>query len=105
MAMRGLRQAQQAVLWGCLGLFSTCPLFDTRSNTLPLQFGMSVDAASAALEVPLIRVAGRGGSDVYYAERSTAIPSFYTYDRHLWLEFRRGRLTGWHNDWQRTGWW
>ena len=103
--MGAWRLARKAVVWGCLGIFSTCPLFDTRSNTLPLQFGMSVEAASAALEVPLARVRGHDGSEIYYAERTSQIPSFYTYDRYLWLQFRHGRLTGWHNDWQRTGLW
>jgi hypothetical protein len=103
--MSVLRQVRQAVVWGCIGLFSTCPYFDTRSNALPLQFGMSPDAAAAALAVPLTYVSGRNGSEIFYAERPTAIPSFFTYDRYLWLQFRRGKLTGWHNDWQRAGLW
>jgi len=103
--MRALSQVRQAVVWGCVGLFSSCPFFDPRSNNAPLQYGMTVEAAATALEVPLAYVSGRNGSEIYYAERSAGMPAFYTYDRSLWLQFRRGRLTGWHNDWQRTGLW
>jgi hypothetical protein len=103
--MRGTRQARQAVVWGCIGFISTCPFLDTRSNTLPLEFGMSPEAAATALSVPLMRVSGRGGSDIYYAARPTSIPGPFTYDRYLWLQFRNGRLSGWHNDYQRTGLW
>jgi hypothetical protein len=105
LSMRTWRQARQAVVWGCLGVFSSCPYFDVRSNALPLQFGMTPDAASAALSAPLTYVSGRKGSEVFYAERTTAIPSFFTYDRQVWLQFRNGHLTGWHNDWRRTGLW
>jgi hypothetical protein len=103
--MRVSRQVRQAVVWGCLGLFSSCPFFDVRSNALPLAFGMTPDQAAAALDVPLTYMSGRNGSEIFYADRTSAIPSFYTYDRYLWLQFRRGHLTGWHNDWQRVGAW
>jgi hypothetical protein len=103
--MRISRHVQQGVVWICLGLFSSCPFFDMRSNTLPLQFGMTPDQAAAALDVPLTHVKGRDGSEIFYAQRTSAIPSFFTDDRYLWLQFRRGRLTGWHNDWQRVGPW
>jgi hypothetical protein len=97
-------QVRQAAVWGCIGFFSTCPNFDTSSNTVPLQFGMTPEAAAAALEVPLAHVAGRKGSEIFYAERPTSIPGwFVSYDRQLWLEFRNGHLTGWHNDWRRSG--
>jgi hypothetical protein len=99
------RQLRQAVVWGCVGWFSTCPFFDIRSNTVPLQFGMTPEAAATALAVPLTLVSGHNGSEVYFAERPTSIPSLETYDRQLWLQFRNGHLTGWRNDWRRVGLW
>jgi hypothetical protein len=100
-----MRQFRQAVVWGCIGFFSSCPYFDLGSNALPLAFGMTPEAASAALELPLARVSGRRGSEIYYAERTTLTTGFYARDRHLWLLFRNGRLTGWKNDWDRPAAW
>jgi hypothetical protein len=99
--MRYMHQVRRAVVWGCVGWFSTCPFFDTRSNTLPLQFGMTPEDAATALDAPLAYVSGRKGSEVFYAERPASIPGFVAYDRQLWLQFRNGHLTGWHNDWRR----
>ena len=55
--------------------------------------------------VPLVHVSGSAGNEVYYAERSTQIPSLFTYDHQLWLQFRNGKLTGWKNDGKRAGPW
>lgn len=98
-------QFRQAVVWGCIGWLSTCPYFDLRSNALPLAFGMTPATASAALELPLKRVSGGGGSEIYYAERTTVWTGWYGTDRHLWLQFRHGRLTGWMDNWDRPAGW
>jgi hypothetical protein len=37
--------------------------------------------------------------------RSTLIPSLFTYDNQLWLQFRNGKLTGWKSDYKRGGPW
>jgi hypothetical protein len=55
--------------------------------------------------VPIVHVSGSAGNEVYYAERSTLIPSLFSNDRQLWLQFRNGRLTAWKNDWKRSGPW
>ncbi len=99
--MRQWRQWRQAVVWGCVAWFSTCPNYDRGSNALPLEFGMTPAAAAAALNAPLTHLTGRNGSEVYYAERPASVPGFYTYEYQVWLQFRRGRLTGWNNDWRR----
>jgi len=66
---------------------------------------MTPEAAAAALEIPLTRVSGRGNSGVYYAEETTLTTGWFARDRHLWLQFRNGRLSGWKNDWDRpTAW-
>jgi hypothetical protein len=66
---------------------------------------MTPGVVSTALGVPLVHVSGSAGNEVYYAERSTQLPSVFTYDRLLWLQFRDGKLTGWKNDWKRGGPW
>jgi hypothetical protein len=100
-----MRQFRQAVVWGCIGWISTCPYFDLRSNALPLAFGMTPDAAAAALEVPLARASGRRSSEIYYAEWTTTPGWWFGHNQHLWLQFRNGRLTGWKNDWDRPSGW
>jgi len=101
-----MRQFRQAVVWGCLGVISTCPQFGVRSNALPLAFGMTPEAASAALENPLTPVVGRRGSEIYYAEGISVATGFIIRERErLWLQFRRGRLTGWRYDWDRPMAW
>ncbi len=100
-----MRLSRQALVWGCVGWFSTCQYYDLHSNALPLAFGMTPDAAATALNVPLVRVSGGRNSEILYAQRPTTMPSFFRYDRQLWLQFRNGRLTGWKNDWTRSSWW
>ena len=59
-------------------------------NTAPLAFGMTVEQAALALGVPLVYYAGRGGSEVYVAGGSPAIPGFYPSDVAIALQFRNG---------------
>jgi hypothetical protein len=102
-----MREVRQAVVWGCVGWLAACPYYPPNSNAFPLAFGMSPEAAAAALNVPLTPLTGRRGSEVYYAQLPSGIPSLLglnAYDRQLWLQFRRGRLTGWKNNWGRLIW-
>ena len=103
--MRGMRGWRQAVVWGCVAWFSNCPWNDVRTNAIPLEFGMTPDVVATALGVPIVHVSGSAGNEVYYAEHATLVPSLFTYDRRVWLQFRNGRLTGWKNDYQRGGPW
>ena len=80
--MLGMRPWRQAVIWGCLAWFSNCPWNDVRTDAIPLEFGMTPDVVATALGVPLVHVSGGAGNEVYYAERSTQIPSLFTYDQH-----------------------
>ena len=48
----------------------------------------------------LAYVSGRPGSEVLVTLREARIPSFYRGDERIFLQFRRGRLTGWKNDWR-----
>lgn len=84
----------------CLPWLAACsPPLTTAPNTAPLELGMTPEAASVALGVPLEPVAGSPGSEVYFARLPAATPGFYTVDSLLYLQFRKGRLTGWKRDW------
>jgi hypothetical protein len=62
-------------------------------NTLPLAFGMTPQDAAAALGAPLAYHHGGPGNEVFSAIVEAPVPG---------LQFRRGCLTGWKNDWRRT---
>ena len=70
------------------------------SNTLPLAFGMTPAQTANALGVPLTYHSGRNGSKIYVASKSAGIPGFYPVENGLALQYRRGRLTGWKQDWR-----
>ena len=87
-----------AIALACAG-WLTVPNADPPS-TLPLAFGMTPQDAANALGAPLIHERGRRGNEVFYAERPARTPGFYRIDRRVWLQFRRGCLTGWKSDWE-----
>jgi hypothetical protein len=103
--MRGMGQWRQAVVWGCVAWFSNCPWNGVRTNVAPLEFGMTPEVVSTALGVPIVHVSGSSGNEIYYAEKPTLIPSLFTSDNQLWLQFRNGKLTGWKSDYKRGGPW
>jgi hypothetical protein len=65
----------------------------------PLNFGMNVDEASAALGVPLNYVRGRPGNELLLALPNVKGNALAIRSDGLYLQFRRGRLTGWKGDW------
>lgn len=65
----------------------------------PLSFGMSAEEASAALGVPLSYVRGRPGSELLLALPNVKGSALSIRSDGLYLQFRRGRLTGWKGDW------
>ncbi len=65
----------------------------------PLSFGMSTEEASAALGVPLSYVRGRPGSELLLALPNVKGSALTIRSDGLYLQFRRGRLTGWKGDW------
>jgi hypothetical protein len=85
-----------------LALLSVCWLAvcAERSNTWPLAFGMTVEETAAALATPLIYVSGRRGSEIFLVQRLAPVPGIYPVQRQTFLQFRRGRLTGWKSDWR-----
>ncbi|MFL9827588.1 hypothetical protein [Rhodoplanes sp. SY1] len=91
--------AVAAALGGCVTPSTTAP------NTAPLELGMTPQAASIALGVPLEPVAGQGASRTqgdsrtYVARLPAATPGLTPVDGLVWLQFRAGRLTGFKRDW------
>ena len=85
------------VALACAG-WLTVPGADPPS-TLPLAFGMTPQDAASAIGAPLTHVRGRKGSEVFVATRPAHLPGFYEVDRHIYLQFRHGCLTGWKSDW------
>ena len=68
-------------------------------NGMPLTFGMNADQASAALGVPLSYVRGRPGNELLLASPTVKGSALSSRSDGLYLQFRRGRLTGWKGDW------
>jgi hypothetical protein len=68
-------------------------------NGVPLTFGMDADQASAALGVPLSYVRGRPGDEMLRALPNVKGSALSSRSDGLYLQFRRGRLTGWKGDW------
>jgi hypothetical protein len=65
----------------------------------PLSFGMSIDEVSAALGVPLSYVRGRPGAELLMALPNVKGNALGIRSDALYLQFRRGRLSGWKGDW------
>jgi hypothetical protein len=84
---------------------SRVPFTATLSNTTPLVFGMAADDAARALGVPLTYVNGRPGNEIYLALRDIGGSGFFDRRDRLYLQFRKGRLTGWKGDWGRNWMW
>jgi hypothetical protein len=69
------------------------------SFTGSLMFGMSPAQAATALGVPLTYVRGRGGDELFLAIPNVKGSALSIRSDGLYLQFRRGRLTGWRGDW------
>ena len=87
------------------GFASRAPFNATVSNTTPLAFGMDVADASRALGEPLSHVSGRPGDEIYLAIRNIGGSGLLNHRDRLFLQFRKGRLTGWKGDWGHNWMW
>ncbi|SFL43771.1 hypothetical protein SAMN03159423_2034 [Bradyrhizobium sp. NFR13] len=81
------------------------PFTATLSNASPLAFGMATDEAARALGTPLAYISGRPGHEIYLAIRTFGGSGFFDRRDRLYLQFRKGRLTGWKGDWGRNWMW
>ena len=74
-------------------------LFFGPPNTVPLTLGMNADEAAQALGVPLNYVRGRPGNELLLAIPNVKGSALSFRSDGLYLQFRKGRLTGWKGDW------
>src|ERR1700730_13324957 len=81
------------------------PFTATLSNNTPLAVGMDVEDVSRALGEPLSHVRGRPGDEIYLAIRNVGGSGLVSHDDRLYLQFRKGRLTGWKGDWGHNWMW
>ncbi|KZD25557.1 hypothetical protein [Tardiphaga robiniae] len=81
------------------------PFTATLSNATPLAFGMAASDAARTLGTPLTYVSGRPGDEIYLAIRTFGGSGFFDRRDRLYLQFRKGRLTGWKGDWGRNWMW
>jgi hypothetical protein len=75
------------------------PFTATLSNITPLAFGMTPDQAAFALGTPMTYVSGRPGNEIFVTPRHYGGSGFFPRSDPLYLQFRRGRLTGWKGFW------
>lgn len=68
-------------------------------SAAPLSFGMSIDEASAALGAPLSYVRGSRGNELLLALPNVKGSALTIRSDGLYLQFRRGRLSGWKGNW------
>jgi hypothetical protein len=69
------------------------------SNRVPLNFGMTPDEVSQTLGVPLYCVRCRPGNELLLAIPNVKGAALSFRSDGLYLQFRKGRLTGWKGDW------
>lgn len=81
------------------------PFTSTLSNNTPLAFGMDTDTASRALGLPLTYVRGKPGDEIFMVVQPVNGDGFMWRQDPLYLQFRKGRLTGWKGDWSRPWAW
>jgi hypothetical protein len=105
-AMVMTRQAWMLAMAGCLALSgigsapaSAQSAFAPRNATLPLSFGMTPDQASQSLGVPLTYVRGTVGNELLLAVPNIKGAALSIRSDGLYLQFRKGKLTGWKGDW------
>ena len=88
-----------ALCFGLLSLGHARAADALASNIAPLAFGMTQQEVSTALGTPLTLVAvQRRGGETYFAQRDARVPGYPVGERIV-LQFRKGGLTGWKNDW------
>jgi hypothetical protein len=86
-------------------LASRPPFTATLSNNTPLTFGMNVEETSRALGQTLQYVSGPPGHEIYLALRNLGGSGLINHHDRLFLQFRRGRLAGWKEDYGRNWMW
>jgi len=72
-----------------------------------LRFGMTPEEVAAVYGGNLVLVKAGRDSEIYAMQRPAAIPGVYPpwVNERLFLQFRKGSLTGWTNEWQARKYW
>ncbi|MGJ4931095.1 hypothetical protein ACQR1I_30380 [Bradyrhizobium sp. HKCCYLS2038] len=99
----GLLIAGDAAAWEAPAITARAPFTATLSNTTPLAFGMDVGETSRVLEQPLVYLNGTAGNETFLALRNLGGSGLVPHHHRLFLKFRKGRLTGWKEDYG-TNW-
>ncbi|WP_456716908.1 hypothetical protein [Bradyrhizobium sp. USDA 4353] len=94
---------EQAKAQQPLPLSVRAPFTATLSNVSPLAFGMDVGETSRVLAQPLIYLNGTPGNETFLALRDLGGSRLVPQHHRLFLKFRKGRLTGWKEDYG-TNW-
>ena len=81
------------------------PFTTSLSNNTPLVFGMDAETVARVLHAPLTYVQGAPGDETFMVIRNTNGDGFLFRNDPLYLQFRKGRLTGWKGDWSRKWMW
>ena len=66
---------------------------------IPINFGMNPDEVSRALGVQLQYVRGRPGNELLLALPDVKGAALASRSDGLYLQFRKGKLSGWKGDW------
>ncbi|HWJ99216.1 MAG TPA: hypothetical protein VNR41_00725 [Xanthobacteraceae bacterium] len=72
-----------------------------------LRFGMTPDEVASVYGGSLVRVKSLRDSEIYVVQQPAAIPGVYPplVSERLYLQFRKGALTGWKNEWNARKYW
>lgn len=73
--------------------------FAAPANGVPLSFGMTPDEAAQVLGAPLSYVRGSPGNELFMVVSNIKGSALSVRSDGLYLQFRKGRLTGWKGDW------
>ena len=97
-------RARYSLAIGLTAFMTLAPAFAQSSyvaptNGVPLSFGMTADEASQVLGMPLNYVRGTPGNELLLAIPDTKGAALSVRSDGLYLQFRRGHLTGWKGDW------
>jgi hypothetical protein len=98
--MRGMRFGATAIILAlAIGSIGASPVRAQVAANTPLSFGMSADEAAQVLGVTLVYVRGRPGNEMFLALPNVKGSALSDRRDGLYLQFRRGKLSGWKGDW------
>ena len=99
---RSHRVLKVAFVMAALACLTSAPTARAQQLTppdIPLMTGMTPDQASQALGVQLYYVRGRPGDELFAALPNVKGATLANRSDGLYLQFRKGRLSGWKGDW------